>query len=212
MHVTIDQSLDADADLRALVTARSPQLEGVFNGTATAEWRKGTNWEGKPAVQLRLRDGTGARVGADLLPAELANPTGLETRFYHLRNALETVREWRAVVAGLFATIRPWCERLPGKPRVSEHTLQVAEGESGEYEVTELSVARGDRTLRIGPVAAWVIGWEGLVGMYGPSDRAMLYYSRDRGAWFHIPNYLPYRELPLTEPLFGELAEACLDD
>ncbi|MBY0460212.1 MAG: hypothetical protein K2V38_23090, partial [Gemmataceae bacterium] len=74
MHVTIDPSLDADAGLHAAVTARLPLLEGVFNGTAAAEWRKGTNWEGKPAAQLRLRDDAGARAGADLLPVEFRDP------------------------------------------------------------------------------------------------------------------------------------------
>ncbi len=112
MNVTIDPSLDADADLRAAVAARSALLEGVFNGTAAAEWRKGTNWEGKPAAQLRLHDATGAQAGADLLPGEFLAPDKLEARLRDLRDALKVVRDWRAEVVRLFATLRPWCAAL----------------------------------------------------------------------------------------------------
>ncbi len=211
MQVTIDPSLDADADLRAAVAARAPLLDNIFNGTATAEWRKGTNWEGKPVAQLRLSDATGARAGADLLPFEFLSPDKLEAKFRDLRDAFQIVRDWRAAVAELFATIRPWCESLPGNPRVHEEPLCMIEGESGEYETTQLVVMRGRWTLHIKPVAAWVVGWDGMIGMNGPGDRYMLYYSRAKNAWFHTPNNLPYRELLLTEALFRKLAGDALD-
>lgn len=211
MNVTFDPSLDADTDLRAAVAARAPLLDTIFNGTATAEWRKGTNWEGKPAAQLRLRDASGARAGADLLPFEFLRPDKLEARFRDLRNALQIVRDWRAAVADLFAAIRPWCESLPGGPMVTEELTRVAEEASGEYEIRLLTVTLGQRVMRIRPDAAWVVGWDGLVSMAGPGDLCRLCYLRAEGAWYHIPNGLPYRRLPLTEALFRELAGGVLD-
>lgn len=212
MNVTIDPSLDADADLRAAVAARAGLLEGVFNGSATAEWRKGTNWEGKPAAQLRLHDATGAQAGADLLPFEFLTPDKLEARFRDLRDALQVVRDWRAAVAQLFATLRPWCAALPGAPEVRESEIVVTERRSGSYTAPQLVVVRNHRAMLVYPVGAWVLGADGRVDLKGPGDRRMLHYSRATGSWCHVPNDAPYRELSLTEALFRELAEACFDD
>ncbi len=212
MQVTIDPSLDADESLRAAVTERAGLLEGIINGTAAAEWRKGTDWQGQLAAQLRLRDPTGARVGADLLPVEFKNAVRLEARFRDLRDALQTVRDWRAAVACLFATIRPWCESLPGDPAVCGNVERVQEEASGEYLVRQLFVIRANRMMVIHPVGAWVLAADGRVDMIGPGDRAILHYFRATDSWCHIPNDAPYREFPLTESLFRELAEACLDD
>ena len=203
MQVTIDPSLDADTYLRAAVVGRAAMLEGVINGTATAEWRKANDWSGQPAAQLRLHDPSGARVAAYLTPDEVFNPAKAEDRIRNLKDALASVRDWRAVVARFFVTIRPWLETLPGNPTVTEQPLRVAEGESGEYDISELIVSRGRWPLRIYPRAAWVVGWEGLV-MLGDNP---LYYSRAQDAWYCAPNKGPYREIPLTEELFRELAE-----
>lgn len=212
MHVTIDPSLETDESLRAAVASRSGLLEGIINGTAAAEWRKGTDWRGQSAAQLRLRDPSGARVGADLLPVEFNNAVRLEGRFRDLRDALRTVRHWRAAVGCLFATMRPWCESLPGDPAVCSNVERVQEEASGEYLVRQLFVIRVSRLMTITPVGAWVLAADGRVDVIGPGDRAILHYFRATDSWFHIPNDAPYRELPLTESLFRELAEACLDD
>lgn len=209
MRATIDPSLEADEYLRAAVAARAGLLEAVIDGTATAEWRKGADRFGWPATHLTLREPSGARVGATLLAAELRNEAEVEERFRGLKTALETVRDWRVAVARLFATIRPWCETLPGVSAVAEETIRAAEGESGEYEISQLVVTAGRWPMRIYPMAAWVVGWEGLVMMSG-MGRAALYYSRANSAWYHIPDNIPYQEVPLTEALFRELAGAIL--
>jgi hypothetical protein len=88
----------------------------------------------------------------------------------------------------------------------------VVEEKSGEYEIPELMVIRGSAGMVITPIGAWVLGADGRVDMIGPGDRAILEYTQATDSWYHVPNHLPYRELPLTESLFRDLAEACLDD
>ena len=176
-------------------------------------WRNGgktTDRFGWPAVRLDLRDSSGAQAGATLLAYDLRNTTESEDRFRSLKLALETVRDWRITVERLFVTIRPWCQTLPGVTAVTEETFHVAEGESGKYEITQLVVTAGRRPLRIYPVAAWVVGWEGLVSIHGPLGSQMIYFSRAKDAWYHIPNTTPYQEILLTEELFRELAESVL--
>ena len=66
--------------------------------------------------------------------------------------------------------------------------------------------------MTVTPVASWVLGWDGRIDLVGSEDRLSLMYSVSKGGWFHVPNYLPYGEHPLTETLFRELALACLDE
>lgn len=207
MHVTIDPSLDADADLRALVAARAPVLERVFDGTADAEWRMGADRLTRRAAFLALRDPTGARAGANVFSTELYDADRLEARVRELKTALEMVRDWRVVVDRLFATIRPWCETLPGVTAVAVEPIRVAEGESGEYDINQMVLTAGRWPVRIYPLGAWVVGWEGAVRIAGLGDH-VIYYSRAQDAWYHIPNHIPYREIPLTEELFRQLVES----
>jgi hypothetical protein len=141
----------------------------------------------------------------------LKNEAELASRLSNLNTALRKVRDWRKAVDALFATIRPWCASLSGGSYVKETTGWVVEEQSGGYEIPELMVIRGSAGMVITPVAAWVLGADGRVDMIGPGDRRILHYTRATDSWYHVPNDAPYREIPLTEPLFRELAEACLD-
>jgi hypothetical protein len=220
VQITLDPSLQNDADLSAAVAARNPLLESIINGSAAqAEWRRGTNWKGQPAVLLRLLDPSGARAGADFLPVEFKNDQQLGERLRELKEAILKVHHWRIAVEKLFTAFRAWCDRLPKKERrgatypvlVLGETIRVAEGLSGEYDISQLVVKRIS-TVRITPVAAWVVGWDGRVDLIGPGDRSNLLYRQGAGRWYHVPNDLPYRELPLTEALFLDLVETCLDE
>ncbi|MDB5309868.1 MAG: hypothetical protein JWO38_4070 [Gemmataceae bacterium] len=217
VQITQDSTLQADPVLAATVAEKNWLLETAIDGSAAeATWE--LNGEpGRPNLILRVRDPEGYRSSATFAPVELKNETGLTSRLGDLNEALLRVAEWRKAVDTLFARIRPWCEALSGSPAVCKNINLVREERSGEYLVRELFVIPigGDRLIDplmvFTPVAAWVVGWDGRVDMTGPGDRYILNYSRAAGAWYHVPNYLPYRQLPLTETLFRELAEACLD-
>lgn len=210
MQITQDVTVRADPTLSAAVTGKNPLLEATIDGSAAeATWELDT--EGRwPNLTLRLRDRTGSRSSVTFPAVLLKNEDELTSRLGTLKDALLKVAEWRRTLAAFFVTIRPWCESLPGNPVVTEEPIRVAEGPSGEYDATQLVVAVNNQEFRIRPVAAWVVGFDGMVEMAGPDDRAMLYYTRATESWCHIPNYLPYRELPLTESLLRELVEACL--
>lgn len=210
MQITQDATVQADPTLSAAVAEKDRLLETAINGAAAqATWE--LNCEGRwPNLTLRLRDRTGSRSSATFPAVLLKNEDELTSRLGSLKAALLKVAEWRKAVAAFFGTIHPWCESLPGNPVVTEEPIRVVEGPSGEYEATQFVVAVNNQEFRIRPVAAWVVGFDGMVEVAGPADRAMLYYTRATDSWCHIPNYLPYRELPLTESLFRELVEACL--
>ena len=220
MEITVDSSLRANAELFAAVSNRKALLEEIINGSATvAEWSAGKNWKGQLAALLRLQDRSGARVGADLLPVEFKNEHHLGERLRALKDAIGKIHDWRTAVEKLFTAIRAWCDKLP--PRkvrgttyqvlVFENTILVAEGPSGEYDIAQLEIKRIS-AVRVTPVAAWVVGWDGRVDLTGPGDRCILLYRQNEKMWYHVPNDLPYREMPLTEVLFLDLVETCLDE
>ena len=220
VHITLDPRLQNDAELSAVVTARNSLLERVINGLGVqAEWRCGTNWKGQSAVLLRLRDQSGTRAGADFLLVEFKNEQQLEERLQELKNAILKVSSWRSAVEKLFNEIRVWCDLLLEREvrgtrypaLVLGETIRVTEGPSGEYDISQLTVKRVS-SVRITPVAAWVVGWNGRVDLIGPGDRCSLLYRQAENAWYHVPNDLPYRELLLTKELFLDLVETCLDE
>jgi hypothetical protein len=166
--------------------------------------------EGRPGLNLYLRDQTGSRSSATIPSVVLKNEAELTARLANLNEAFRTVRDWRKTVAAFFATIRPWCVALPGNPRVQDGSKTVIEDRSGGYEVPELMVLCGRGALIITPVGAWVLGADGRVDMVGPGDRRV-FHSRATDSWYHVPNDAPYREIPLTESVFRDSAAACLD-
>lgn len=212
VQITQAESLQDDPVLSAAVAGKSSLLELHVNGAAAEAIWELDRVDGRPGLTLRLRDQAGYRSSASFAPLELRNDTGLTSRLTSLGEAMRRVVEWRKTVDLLLDRLRPWCVSLPGEPAVCKNVSRVSEQQSGEYLVLGLIVARGNRLMTITPVAAWVVGWDGLVEMNGPGDRATLVYSRDTNEWYHIPNYLPYRQLPLTERLFRDLAVECLDD
>ena len=195
-----------------MVAGKNQLLETTLNGsTAEATWEL-NGVEGKPNLILQLRDPAGYNSSGTFAVHEFKSEAALVSRLGELGMALKHVAEWRKTVDTLFTRIRPWCFALPGEPAVCKNVNVVAEQASGEYLVQELYVVRGEDLMVITPVAAWVIGWDGRVDMYGSGDRCILEYKRQTNSWFHVPNYLPYRTLPLDESLFRELAAACFDD
>lgn len=211
MQIKQDQSVQADSKLSAEVAGKTPLLEATIDGAAAeATWELNGERE-RPNLTLRLRDQTGSRSSATFPAVMLKNEAELTSRLGSLKEALLKVAEWRKTVAAFFTKIRPWCSALPGNPVVRDYWVVVREERSGEYDVPQLMVSRGDRAMVITPVAAWVVGWDGRVDMIGPGDRFILHYTQATNEWTHVPKYLPYRKLPVTEALFRELAEACLD-
>jgi hypothetical protein len=211
VKITQDATVLTDPVLSATLAEKDRLLESIINGSAAeAVWQL-DGGDGRPGLNLYLRDQSGKRGSATFEPFELKSESVLAARLGTLGDALRKVGEWRRAVESLFARIRPWCASLPGNPHMTDGSTTVAEEQSGWYDVPELTVVRGRATLTITPVAAWVVGADGQVNMTGPGDRAVLEYTRATDSWYHVPNYLPYRELPLTESLFRELAEACLD-
>ena len=212
MQINQDVTLQINPTLSAEVAAKNPLLETAIGPSAIeATWE--LNGEpGRPSLILRLRDQKGKLTSsATFATTELKNESDLTTRLSQLNEALLTVAEWRKIVEALFARIRPWCISLPGGSYVTDKSGWVEEERSGGYEVSELIVTSGGAGMIITPVGAWILGADGRVDINGPGDRRVLHYLRATDSWYHVPNDGPYRELPLTEMLFRELAEACLD-
>jgi hypothetical protein len=212
MQINQDVTLQIAPALSAEVAAKTPLLEMAIGPSATeATWALNGD-PGRPSLILRLRDREGKlSSSATFAPTELKNETELTARLSCLSQALLKVVEWRKAVEALFTRIRPWCASLSGGSYVKEKSSWVEEEKSGWYEVPELMVIRGSAGMVITPVGAWVLGADGRVDMIGPGDRRILHYAQAADSWYHIPNDAPYREIPFTEPLFRELAEACLD-
>ncbi|MBA4065186.1 MAG: hypothetical protein C0501_16020 [Isosphaera sp.] len=188
-------------------------MESIIDlSTVNAEWSRATDVRGRPGAFLHLRDRSGAEAGVGFLPEEVRDDEAFETRLRGLKDALLKVAAWRLAVERLLTTIQPWSEALPGNPLVRREPVRVVEARSGGYETSKLVITRGGREMRVMPVAAWALGADGRVDMIGPDDTAVLEYARATDSWRHVPNDLPYRELPLTEVLFRELAETCLGE
>ena len=220
MQITQDVTLLANPTLSAVVAGKNQFLEAAVNGTAAEATWELNGIEGKPNLILQLRDRSGYKSSGTFEPYEFKSEAILASRLIDLSMALKHIAEWRKTVDALFAKIRPWCEALSGNPILCKNVNVVAEQASGEYFVQELFVIKlagsPARTIEpmmvITPIAAWVIGWDGRVDLIGGGDRFILEYSGKENAWYHVPNSLPYRTLPLTEVLFRELAAACFDD
>ncbi len=212
MQITQDVTVQIDPTLSAALTDKNRLLQTTIDPTVTNAVWQFNGEEGRPGLNLYLSDQTGSRSSATIPPLVLRNEVELMLRLHKLNKAIRRVRDWRHTVAVLFATLRPWCIALPGNPCVQEGSGMVIEDMSGGYDVPELMVIRGNTAMVITPVGAWVLGADGRVDMLGPNYRAVLQYTRATDQWYHVPDAAPYRELPLTEPLFRELAEACLDD
>lgn len=213
MQITLSPKLQADLELSSAVAGKRQVVESIIDiPTADAEWTRATNVRGNTGAMLHLRDRSGAESSAGFLPEDFGDETRFESRLRGLKDALLKVGTWRRAVDRLLTALRPWCESLPGSPAVRREPVRVVEAQSGDYESALLTLTRAGRTVRVCPIAAWVLGFDGQVNIVGANYRGALYYKRTGNEWVHVPDGLPYRELPLTESLFHDVVEACFDD
>jgi hypothetical protein len=213
--VNIDQAVNLR--LNALLSTLVAQKDAVLNSVidvATAEgiWELGADERGRPVLTLRLRDQFNGQCSATFAPEELQNDAHLSSRLYGLKEALIRVGHWRGQIQRLFADIRQWCQNLPGGAYVQEEPIIIREERSGEYDATRLLITRDGHTLRVEPIATWIVGADGRVDLKGMGGPFTLLYSQQDGGWFYFPDTFPrVKPLPLTDALFLQLAEACLD-
>jgi len=85
------------------------------------------------------------------------------------------------------------------------------EERSGEYEAARLLITSNGQMMRVEPVASWIVGADGRVDLRGIGGPFTLLYSQQDGGWLYLRETLPMEMYPLTQELFLQLAEACLN-
>jgi hypothetical protein len=196
MNVTQTDALAHDSSYSALAARQEPLLKGAIDlDTAEGTWDLGKDDRGRPLLVLRLRDAFNGECTAAFAPDEMGNDSHLASRFRDLKGALLRVGQWRGQLQALFATVRPWCLGLTGA-HVREEPMCLSEERSGTYEASRLLVTSNGRTMRVQPVAAWVVGAEGRVDLKGVGESFTLVYSRDRGGGWRSTTVSPPRCSP----------------
>ncbi len=212
MNVRQGPNLKQHKTYSSLVAQKNALLEGVLDlATAEGAWELDKDNRGRPLLLLRLTDQLNGQTTAAFAPEELQNDAHLSSRLRGLKGALLHVGHWRGQLQQLFADVRRWCQGLPGGAYVQEEPMVVREERSGEYEVTRLIVSSKGQTMRVEPVALWVVGADGRVDLKGIGGPFTLLYFQQDGGWAYVQNGPPAVTMPLTEGLFLQLAEACLD-
>lgn len=211
MNIHQTATLEQNPAFSALVTQKNDTLSANIDlATGEGTWELAADQYGRPILRLRLRDQFGGQGTADFVPEELQHEAHLTRRLHSLKAALLYVGQWRDRLQQLFTSIRQWCQQLPGGAFIQEEPLTLREERSGEYEVSRLLIFSGGQTMRVEPVAAWVVGADGRVDLKGLGGPLVLLYVQQDGGWFSLQNQFPMAMSPLTETLFLQLAEACL--
>ncbi|HLX60595.1 MAG TPA: hypothetical protein VKX17_04870 [Planctomycetota bacterium] len=178
--------------------------------TAEGTWELHKDKWHRSLLTLRLKDRFNGQTTADFAPEELQNESHMSSRFNVLKSALIRVGHWRELLRQLFSTIREWSRELPGTPHFEEDAIELYEERSGRYEVPRLIITSNGQSMRIEPVAAWVVGADGRVDMKGTGGPLILIYRETEKRWFYFQQF-PAAEIPLTKDVFVRLAEACLN-
>jgi hypothetical protein len=202
---------------------QNPEYSELLNGvnqlvtneidlaTASGRWELSADEWQRPLLTLRVRDQFQGQGSANFAPGELRKLQHFTSRLHELKGAVVRVGHWRSQLASLYASIREWCNDIPGEPFVQDEPAVLREARSGEYEVARLVISRGVQVMKVVPVGSWIAGADGrvdLTGVGGPFT--LLYIQKDNG-WFYYQQTYPYKLFPLTREVFVDLAEACLD-
>ncbi|MGO8898436.1 MAG: hypothetical protein ACLQU5_08800 [Isosphaeraceae bacterium] len=212
MDIHQTEALERNAEYSALVAQTDQSLRATFDvASADATWGLAQDERGRPLLVLRLRDQLDGQCSAQFAPDELRNEQHLGLRLYSLKGALVRVGYWRGQLRLLFGNIRQWCVALPGGSYVREEPILMREERSGEYEATRLLITSNGQTMRAEPVASWIVGADGRVDLRGIGGPFTLLYSREGAEWCYLRETPPIEMYPLTQELFLQLAEACLN-
>lgn len=211
MDIHQTATLEQNAPYSALVAQKSDLLNNVIDlATTEGIWELTEDDRGRRLLRLQLKDQFNGQCTGEFAPEELKNAVHLTSRFHALKGALLRVGHWRSQLQQLFDNIRQWCHNLPGGAAIQEEPIVVREERSGEYMVSRLTITSKGQTMRVEPVAAWVVGADGRVDLKGTGGPFILLYSQQDDSWSYFQNNYPTAASPLTEVLFLQLAEACL--
>jgi hypothetical protein len=147
-----------------------------------------------------------------------------------MKDALAHNGEWRAGVHDFMNKACQWCNSLPGTT-IEDDTVTLNEERSGRYTLPALRVKRNGRTLRIQPIAGWVIpptwfdqdpkagneeaiGRVDLDGSFGPIH---LYLLSPSNRWIYQSRVLDPNSPPtlfgiVDQATFLRLVAECMDD
>jgi hypothetical protein len=139
---------------------------------------------------------------------------------------LPEIIEWRKKLDGLYDDIRTWVAEMSPSPTVEVHSIAINEKRSGEYQVPQLLVKRGDGEFWVRPIAKWVVGADGRVDLEGGEGPFILVWMVEKSAlinkpnsmigeadiddWFWVQDRAPWGREQLNGARFRELAELCL--
>jgi len=205
-------NLERNAEYSALVAQTDQSVRATVDvATADATWDLAPHERGRPLLVLRLQDQLNGQCSAAFAPDELRSEQNMGSRLHSLKGALVRVGHWREQLRLLFGNIRQWCEALPGGAYVQEEPILMREERSGEYEAARLLITSNGQLMRVEPVASWIVGADGRVDLRGIGGPFTLLYSQQGGGWLYLRETLPMAMYPLTQELFLQLAEACLN-
>jgi hypothetical protein len=204
--------LKQDSTLSALVAQADATVKAAIDvAAAVGTWDVSADERGRRVLVLRVRDQFEGQCSATFAPDELRYERHLASRLHPLKGALVQVSQWQRLLQQLFDNIRQWCEALPGGANIEEEPIMMLEEQSGEYEVSRLVVVSNGQTMLVEPVALWNVGAEGRVDLKGTGGPLTLIYLQKEGEWYHLAQMPPITTSLLTQALFLELSEACLN-
>jgi hypothetical protein len=218
--------VDQNLILAPAIRQTRPLIESVVGPTTSARWEFQQR-NGPRELVLRLTDGE-RQSEESFRPSELSGNGAFEKRLIEMRDALAHNGEWRVAVRELMKDVLEWSRQLPGV-NPSQDTVTLNEERSGRYELPRLTIESGGATMRVEPIAGWVMTpkWVeeapnhtskavGRVDLKGPGGPIYLYYLLPEKWWVYRARDLdpaadPILFYPVDSKSFLQLAQVCLD-
>ena len=213
MDVQQTAPLQHNTEYSKLANGVDPIVKNTIDlATGVGVWDLGVDERGRPLLNLRVRDQSDGQGSAEFAPDELRLERHLAKRLHDLKGGVIHVGKWRGQLKRLYADIRQWCRTYPEELFIREEPVILREERVGEYEAPCLVINSGNDSMRVEPIAAWVVGADGRVDLRGIGGPFTLLYSQREDQWRCVRNGFPFRADILTQELFLDLVEACLND
>lgn len=221
MKIETDPKVIENGILAPAVRSAEDSLRRVIGSDhpeATANWELRDRY-GRRELVLHIRDGEFQTEKA-FTYRELRGNGAFDHQLEEMKTALSHVGRWRAAVRKLIDQLEEWSRTLPAA--TARTTVTLNEENSGKYDLPGLTITSQGDTMRVEPVAGWVMkpGWinstaVGRVDLKGVGGPIRLYYIEPQEDWVYWardidPNASPIICHTLTREDFTKLAEICL--
>ncbi len=117
------------------------------------------------------------------------------------------LNEWREALAKLYDQLEQWLKPAQAEGlQIKSYEKEISEYELGTYHAPAREISFGLRTVRLEPVARFIVGGAGRVDIYSPRGIFKLIRDPDTRGWFLVRKTLADAE-PLNENSFATLIQ-----